>query len=45
MYARALFQAAQGQGKLTEVHAELGQFTAALGASPELRSGLANPLL
>ncbi len=45
MYARALFQAAQGQGKLTEVHAELGQFTAALGASPELRGVLANPQL
>ena len=45
MYARALFQAAQGQGKLTEVHAELGEFAAALEASPELRGVLANPQL
>ncbi len=45
LYARALFQAAQGQGKLTDVHAELGRFAAALEASPELRGVLANPQL
>ncbi len=45
MYARALFQAAQEQGRLTEVHVELGQFAAALEASPELRGVLANPEL
>lgn len=45
MYARALFQAAQEQGRLTSVHAELGQFAAALEASPELRGVLANPEL
>jgi len=45
MYARALFQAAQGQDKLDVVHQELGDFAAAVASVPELRSLLANPEL
>jgi F-type H+-transporting ATPase subunit delta len=44
-YARALFEAAQDQGSLTEVAAELGDFAAAVGDSPELRAVLRNPEL
>ncbi len=45
MYARSLFQAAQGAGRLGAVHAELGDFVAAIGAVPELRTVLSNPEL
>ncbi|MBA3476689.1 MAG: ATP synthase F1 subunit delta [Actinobacteria bacterium] len=45
MYARSLFQAAQGQGKLDVVYQELGDFAAAVVGVPELRNLLANPEL
>ncbi len=45
MYARSLFQAAQGRGKLEVVHQELGDFAAAIGSVPELRNLLENPEL
>jgi F-type H+-transporting ATPase subunit delta len=45
MYARSLFQAAQGAGKLDVVHEELGDFAAAIGDVPELRRLLQNPEL
>jgi F-type H+-transporting ATPase subunit delta len=45
MYARSLFQAARDQGRLDEVHAELGEFAAAIGGVPELRRVLENPEL
>jgi ATP synthase F1 delta subunit len=45
MYARSLFQAAREQGKLDVVHQEVGDFAAAIGSVPELRSVLANPEL
>jgi F-type H+-transporting ATPase subunit delta len=45
MYARSLFQAAQGAGRLDAVHAELGDFVAAIGEVPELRTVLSNPEL
>ena len=45
MYARSLFQAAQGQGKVDLVHQELGDFAAAIANVPELRSVLQNPEL
>ena len=45
MYARSLFQAAQGQGKVDLVHQELGDFAAAIANVPELRSLLQNPEL
>jgi F-type H+-transporting ATPase subunit delta len=43
MYARALFQAAQGRGSLDTVAAELGELRAAVGDVPELQSLLTNP--
>jgi F-type H+-transporting ATPase subunit delta len=43
MYARSLFQAAKGRGKLEVVHEELGDFAAAIGDVPELRHLLENP--
>ena len=43
MYARSLFQAAKEAGKLDAVHAELGDFAAAVDDVPELRNVLANP--
>ena len=43
MYARSLFQAAKETGKLELVHAELGEFVAAVEHVPELRALLANP--
>ena len=43
MYARSLFQAAKETGKLDVVHAELGEFTAAVDEVPELRGLLSNP--
>ena len=45
MYARSLFGAAQGRGKLDAVHRELGDFVAAIGSVPELRTVLTNPEL
>ena len=45
MYARSLFQAAQGRGKVEVVHQELGDFAAAIGSVPELRNLLENPEL
>ena len=43
MYARSLFQAAKETGKLDVVHAELGEFAAAVEQVPELRALLQNP--
>jgi len=43
MYARALFEAAQGAGSVDVVRAELDAFVAALAESPELGAFLANP--
>jgi F-type H+-transporting ATPase subunit delta len=45
MYARSLFEAAQGKGRLEAVHAELGEFVVAIGDVPELRNVLSNPEL
>jgi len=45
MYARALFESAQEQGKLAEVHEELGDFVAMVDEVPELGAVLANPEL
>jgi ATP synthase F1 delta subunit len=45
MYARSLFQAARDAGKLDVVHEQLGDFAAAIGGVPELRSVLENPEL
>ena len=43
IYARALFEAAQEQGRLAEVNRDLGDFAAATASTPELRSLLTNP--
>lgn len=43
MYARAIFQAAQDEGRLDEVAADLTALAGALGESPELRAFLRNP--
>jgi F-type H+-transporting ATPase subunit delta len=43
MYARALFEAAQAQGRLEAVAAELGELRTAVGAVPELQALLTNP--
>jgi F-type H+-transporting ATPase subunit delta len=43
MYARSLFQAAKGLDKLDVVHAELGEFAAAVEQVSELRALLQNP--
>jgi F-type H+-transporting ATPase subunit delta len=45
MYARSLFQAAQGRGRLDAVHGEVGDFVAAIRDVPQLRTVLANPEL
>jgi F-type H+-transporting ATPase subunit delta len=45
MYARSLFQAARDAGKVDVVHAELGDFAAAIAGVPELRRLLENPEL
>jgi F-type H+-transporting ATPase subunit delta len=45
MYARALFEAAQEHGRLTEVHEQLGDFVAMVEEVPELGAVLANPEL
>jgi len=44
-YARALFEAAKGQGRLAEVREELGDFVAAVDQVPELDAMLRNPQL
>ena len=43
MYARSLFQAAKETKSLDVVHAELGEFVAAVDEVPELRGLLSNP--
>ncbi|MSO58179.1 MAG: ATP synthase F1 subunit delta [Thermoleophilia bacterium] len=43
IYARALFEAASGQGRVAQVRAELEEFAGALAASPELEAFLGNP--
>jgi F-type H+-transporting ATPase subunit delta len=43
LYARALFQAAEGQGRVEAVHRDLGEFADAVAASSELAAFLANP--
>ena len=43
IYARALFDAAKEQKRLSQVHEELGDFVAATRAVPELRALLENP--
>jgi len=43
LYARALFQAAEEQGRLEAVHRDLCEFADAVAASSELAAFLANP--
>jgi F-type H+-transporting ATPase subunit delta len=43
VYARALFEAAQEEGKLAQVHEQLSDFVEAVREVPELRSLLVNP--
>lgn len=43
VYAEALLEAARERGRLDEVREQLGDFVAAVEASPELRSLLRNP--
>ena len=43
LYARSLFAAAKETGKLDTVHAELGDFAAAVDQVPELQALLTNP--
>ena len=43
LYARALFQAAQEQGRLEAVHRDICEFADAVAGSPELTAFLANP--
>lgn len=43
MYARALFQAAQEQGRVEAVQGDLGAFAGAVEGSPELAAFLSNP--
>lgn len=45
MYARALFQAAMGRGRLAPVRDELADFVEAVREVPELRALLRNPQL
>ncbi|MDQ3822848.1 MAG: ATP synthase F1 subunit delta [Actinomycetota bacterium] len=45
MYARALFQAAKEQGRLSRVREELGDFVATVAEVPALRNLLRNPQL
>jgi F-type H+-transporting ATPase subunit delta len=45
IYARALFEAAQEQGKLDEVHEQLQQLSDAFASAPELTALLENPEL
>ena len=43
IYARALFEAAKEQNRLSQVHEELGDFVAAIREVPALRALLENP--
>jgi F-type H+-transporting ATPase subunit delta len=43
IYARALFQAAKDQNRVSQVHEELGDFADAARQVPELRALLVNP--
>jgi len=43
LYARALFESAQGQGRVEPVQRDLGDFADAVAGSPELAAFLANP--
>ncbi len=43
LYARALFEAADEQGRVDAVHRDLAEFADAVEGSPELTSFLANP--
>ena len=43
LYARALFDAAKGEGRVDAVHRDLDAFADAVDASPELAAFLANP--
>jgi F-type H+-transporting ATPase subunit delta len=43
IYARALFQAAKGRGRLTEVRRDFGDLAEAVEASDDLRNLLRNP--
>jgi F-type H+-transporting ATPase subunit delta len=43
LYARALFEAAQEQGRIEAVQRDLGDFAEAVAGSPELAAFLANP--
>ncbi|MDQ3672579.1 MAG: ATP synthase F1 subunit delta [Actinomycetota bacterium] len=43
MYARAIFQAAQGEGRLDEVAADLSALASAVEDTPALRAFLRNP--
>ena len=45
IYARALYEAAQGQGRVDVAREQLGELASALEATPELESFLANPQL
>ncbi len=45
MYARALFEAAQSQGRVEAVQRDLTSFAGAVESSPELAAFLANPQL
>ena len=45
MYARALFDAAKEDGRLTTVHEELGDFVRAMDEVPELGALIRNPQL
>lgn len=45
MYARALYEAALGQGRVDAVRAELSELAAAMKTSPELEAFLTNPQL
>jgi F-type H+-transporting ATPase subunit delta len=43
LYARALFEAAEEQGRIEAVHHDLGEFAEAVAGSPELAAFLTNP--
>ncbi len=43
LYARALFEAAEEEGRVDAVHRDLDEFAGAVEASPELASFLQNP--
>jgi F-type H+-transporting ATPase subunit delta len=43
LYAKALFEAAEENGRIQEVHRDLGEFADAVAATPELAAFLASP--